>query len=373
MPAADWHAFLATNTGSAMLARCLSLSLLLSCITAPAASAVEWMVQADLHGERLEGKPLYMAADRTQLLLRDGQVREFPTTEARNVRKTSPKFRPYSAGELRNRLAAEFGREFEVTGTGHYLVVHPRGKRDLWAERFEDLYRSFRHYFAVRGIRLEEPEFPLVAVVWEDQAQFRAHALREGAQTNSNTLGYYSPKTNRVSLYDTTSGGADWTQNADTIIHEVTHQTAFNTGVHARFGNTPRWLAEGLATMFEPRGVWNSAQHRSRNDRINQGRLRDFQHYVEHGHREGDLAQMIESDRFFTADSSRGYALAWALSFYLVETQPRRYADYLAKTAARDGTQPYPSAARLKDFTDVFGTNLRLLEAQFLRYMSGWR
>lgn len=340
-------------------------------LDAASAVAVEWMMQADVDGNRLEGKPIYMSSDRTQLLLRDGQVREFPTAVARNVRQTAPRFRPYTAGEMRSRLAAEFGNEFEVSGTGHYLVVHPRGTRDLWAERFEDLYRSFRHYFAVRGFQLHEPEFPLVAIVWKDEAQFRAYALREGARITPNTLGYYSPTSNRVTLYDTAGGGRDWTQNADTIIHEVTHQSAFNTGIHTRFGTTPRWLAEGLATMFEPRGVWNSAQYRTPGDRINRGRLRDFQNYLEQGHQDGHVMQMIESDRFFDADGSRGYALAWALSFYLVETQPRRYAEYLAKTAARDGAQPYGSAARLKDFTDVFGPNLRLLEAQFLRYMAG--
>lgn len=349
---------------------CLFGATLLLLATSKAA-AVEWMMQADVEGQRLEGKPLAMSADRTQLLLRDGQVREFASSTARNVRQTSPRFRPYTAGELRSRLAAEFGNDFEVSGTGHYLVVHPRGTRDRWAERFEELYRSFRHYFSVRGFPLHDPEFPLVAIVWKNEAQFRDYALRDGARINANTLGYYSPTTNRVTLYDTSGSGRDWTQNADTIIHEVTHQTAFNTGIHARFGNTPRWLAEGLATMFESRGVWNSAQYRSQSDRLNPGRLRDFQEYLAHGYQPGDLMQLIESDRFFDADSSRGYALAWAVSFYLVETQPRRYADYLAKTAARDGQQPYPAAARLKDFTDIFGPNLRLLEAQFLRYMAG--
>ena len=41
---------------------------------------------------------------------------------------------------------------------------------------------------------------------------------------------------------------------SDTIIHEATHQTAYNVGVHARFADQPRWLVEGLAMMFEAEG-----------------------------------------------------------------------------------------------------------------------
>ena len=47
-------------------------------------------------------------------------------------------------------------------------------------------------------------------------------------------------------------------ENSATIIHEVTHQVAFNCGVHTRFNDVPRWVSEGLATMFEAKGVWNS-------------------------------------------------------------------------------------------------------------------
>ena len=80
-----------------------------------------------------------------------------------------------------------------------------------------------------------------------------------------NTLGHYDPASNRVFLFDVTSGtsGDDWSENADTIIHEATHQTAYNVGVHKRFTAAPRWLVEGLATMFEARGVWNAQYDRS--------------------------------------------------------------------------------------------------------------
>ena len=95
------------------------------------------------------------------------------------------------------------------------------------------------------------------------------------------TLGHYDPTTNRVFLFDATKdAGYDWSENADTIIHEATHQTAYNVGVHKRFIAAPRWVVEGLATMFEARGVWNAQYDRTQTDRINRGRLLDFRDYA---------------------------------------------------------------------------------------------
>ena len=34
---------------------------------------------------------------------------------------------------FRGQLLREFGQGYDVSGVGHYLVVHPAGKRDQWA------------------------------------------------------------------------------------------------------------------------------------------------------------------------------------------------------------------------------------------------
>ena len=183
---------------------------------------------------------------------------------------------------MRSRLAEEFGPGYEITGTGHYLVVHPRDQGDHWADRFEDLYHSFVHYFSVRGLHVSEPRFPLVAIVFHNQQEYQSYAARHVAPVGANVLGYYSPMTNRVCLFDSAGGRggrAASQQNIDTIIHEVTHQTAFNTGVHARFAGCPRWLAEGLAMLFEARGVHSSTQYPNQADRVNRGRLAEFRQF----------------------------------------------------------------------------------------------
>ena len=73
----------------------------------------------------------------------------------------------------------------------------------------------------------------------------------------------------------------------------------------------------------------------------------------------------------FSVNPSAAYAEAWAFTFYLVENEPRKYAQYLALTASRPPFSEYEAAQRIADFTSVFGSNWRMLEAQFLRFMKG--
>jgi hypothetical protein len=337
-----------------------------------AAAAPNILMRAEVRGQRLEGRPLAVSDGQVQFLARDGRLLTFRPGEAKNYEQIGPKFKPYSASELRARLEAEYGRSFDVTSTGHYVVVHPAGEKDQWAERFEELFRSFQHYFGVRGVRLEPPPFPLVAVVLPTQEDFIRQAAREGAPVGTSVLGYYSPLSNRIMLFDITRGrpnSKDWRYNAETIIHEATHQTAFNTGIHSRFGGSPKWVVEGLGTLFEAPGVSDSRHSALQAERINRDRLEQFKRYAAGRRRPGAAAELIASDRLFASDVDAAYAESWALTFFLVETEPRKYAQYLQKTSPRPPFEDYTRAERLADFTSVFGGDLRMLEARFLRFM----
>jgi Protein of unknown function (DUF1570) len=329
--------------------------------------------ELELHGKRIEGMPLAWSPQEIDLLERDGRLLSFSPHEAANYRQSSSSFQCYPASVLRSRLAQDLGKGFEVTSTGHYLVAHPAGDRVNWSQRFEDLYRSFAIYFSVRGFNIKNPEFPLIAVVYPNQQEFMRAAAAEGSGVTSDVLGFYSQISNRIMLYDHGGGNgnsADWQQNAATIIHEATHQTAFNTGIHRRFAVSPRWLVEGLGTMFEAPGVWDSRAHPGREDRINRGRFEQFRQHTLPRWKPGALQSLVGSDRIFDADAQAAYSEAWALSFFLIETQPRKYCDYLALTAKRPVFETYSSAQRLADFTSIFGGDFRMLEARFLRFMA---
>jgi hypothetical protein len=344
--------------------------LLLALLCPSSALAGEPMVRFLLGGQPVEGSQLHWDDQFGAVLSRDGRWYNVEPKKIEGLRQVSNSFRPYSSADLRGMLQQEFGNGFEVTGDGHYLVVYPKGQRDAWAPRFEQLYRSFQQYFTARGWRPAAPQFPLIAVVFATQGEFQAYASREGSKLSPGTLGYYSPVSNRILLYDVTKTTRhDWSLNAETIIHEAAHQTAFNTGVHNRFAQPSRWIVEGLGTMFEARGVWDSSKYKSQPDRINRYRFESFQRYAKTRRKAGALADIVSSDRIFNADPEAAYAEAWALTFFLSETDPRHYLDYLKKTATVPNFTQRRSPERLADFTSVFGTNLKLVEAKMLRFM----
>ncbi|MEX2175727.1 MAG: DUF1570 domain-containing protein [Pirellulaceae bacterium] len=349
-------------------------SLVLAFALAAPLAAQESLVRLKLDGKPLEGTPLAFNSRQVFLLARDGQLFEFPPAQAQDYSLVPSGFKSYSQAEIRGGLMREFGRGFEVSGVGHYLVVHPSGQKDQWAPRFEELYRSFVQYYAARGWQLTEPRFPLVAVVYPRQSDFQRQATKEGVPPASGFLGYYSTSTNRILLYDVTAGRSDvdWTVNAETIVHEAAHQSAFNTGVHSRFGVAPRWVVEGIGTMFEARGVWQSRRYPNRADRVNRGLLSSYRSQAATGRPGAEaIAEIVSSDRMFQTDPNGAYAQAWALSFYLCECEPRKYFQYLSKTAAIPAFSNYRSPQRLKDFTDVFGTDLTMLDARVQRFVAG--
>ncbi|MAR12462.1 MAG: hypothetical protein CL681_21150 [Blastopirellula sp.] len=345
------------------------LSLLSAALTADAAQP---NYQVTIDGRTLQGTPLQQSTSQLLLLARDGSYQQVQLNEAENLRRLPGTFRSYSQSEIRGRLLREFGRNFDVSGTGNYLVVHPRGKRDQWAPRFEKLYRSFQVYFGARGVQLKPLRFPLIAIVFPTRSDFLRYAQRQGVSTSRSTRGYYSHQSNRIILYDVTAGrpSAPWHENASTIIHETVHQVAFNTGLHSRSAAPPRWVSEGLAMMFEAPGVWDARKHPRLTDRINRQRMEVFEEYRS-TRPKGQLASLVTSDRVFHQNVLQAYSEAWALTFFLAETRPRQYTEYLLRTSQRKPFRAYSQQERLRDFTACFGDNLTLLEAHYLRFIDG--
>jgi hypothetical protein len=335
------------------------------------AQPVQGMVELVCQGRKIEGAPLSWDEQTIHLLGRDGCLWKVETAEVRSFKQTVNYFHAYSPSEIRAALLIELGGDYEVSGTSHYLVAHPAGQGDRWAERFEQLYRSFVSYLSLRGFRCAPPPYPLIGIVCQNQREFEQYAAKTGLSAPNGALGYYALESNRITLYDMGAAvnAANWRENASVVIHEAAHQTAFNTGVHSRYCPPPTWLAEGLATMFEAPGIYDAHRYPQLADRINRGRLNDFRSYVESRHKPELIQSIVASDRIFSVNSTAAYAEAWALTFYLIENEPRKYAQYLALTAGRPAFSDCDAAQRVADFTAVFGSNWRMMEAQFLRFM----
>jgi hypothetical protein len=121
--------------------------------------------------------------------------------------------------------------------------------------------------------------------------------------------------------------------------------------------------------MFEAPGVWSERYDHTQADRINRGRFDSFRKFLATRRQPGSLSLLLTSDEAFRTDPDGAYAEGWALSFYLCETQPRLYSAYLEKTAARAAFSKYTAAQRMADFQAIFGSDLKLFEAKYLRYM----
>lgn len=344
---------------------------------------LELTVQQETH----RGKLVAMDKTNAWVMGRDGQLRELNLKDIKAVQRVSPRFQALSAAEVRDALRREFGKDFEVAGSEHYLVCAPQGKARDYAQLFEEIYRSFHGYFSVRGFRMASPEFPLVAIVFPDHKSFDAYCQKDGFRAFRGLMGYYLRTSNRVALFDPgdpknavssapTAPPAFLEASiqaglADTMVHEATHQVAFNTGLHTRTGENPKWIVEGLATMFESPGIRGSSAQRGKPiQRINRERYLWFQNFVKSRRKPKSLADFVSSDRQFQTAALDAYAEAWALSFYLMETRPSKYAAYLKTVTNRDPMKAYPAADRLADFQAAFGKDLDMLEVDFLRFFA---
>lgn len=328
------------------------------------------VVRLLLNKKAVDGAVIFWEPEAASVIACDGRWHWFAPHEAEGIRKTQSTFRAFNPAEMRTKLLEEFGSGYDVSGAGRYLVVHPAGQRDVWAPRFDELNRDFVHYFTARGWRPDPPSFSLVAIVFGDKNQYLRYANSEGNRLDSSVIGYYSPRSNRVAMYDITTEhpNVDWQMNAETIIHETAHQLAFNGGLHNRYGETPKWASEGLACYFEARGVWNAGRHRQLKDRVNAYRKQSFEKLLA-TRPKGLMAEMVQSDRLFQTDPERAYAEAWGLTAFLVETRPRQYFEMLRRVAAAPNFQHYTGPTRLADFNAAFHENLSVLEAKYLQFM----
>jgi hypothetical protein len=317
------------------------------------------------------------AAQTLLLLTAAGELRQVRLDEGVHVSDSTRAFEPSRAGDMAAALRKEFGARFDVVRTTHYLVcsdTDPAFTREV-ADLAEELYAAFLSYFGARGIGISKPQFPLVFVVFDDESAFRTYTAETPGLQLTQISGYYSAETNRVAFFRASgrrSGDSRW-QNVTTVIHEATHQLAFNTGCHRRLADSPLWLVEGLAMYFEaPHGQggrweWNEAGS------MNQPRLTRFAAFRTGGRPADSLRSLIASDNRFRSDgaANNAYAESWALVYFLIHTRPAQFNAYLRTISAKPPLRQDSPEQRLDDFRLAFGRDLRLLDASFTRYVDG--
>lgn len=284
---------------------------------------------------------------------------------------------------------------FRVHNTAHYVICYNTSKAYAqWCGAlYERLYRAFYTFWKGRGIKLEETA-PLVAVVFRDKAAYRNYSQPELGDATDSIIGYYSLKSNRIVSYDLTGierlrapGDRTGTmahisqmlqrpaaeRTVATIIHEATHQLAFNSGLQRRFADNPLWLSEGLAIYFESPDL-KSRKGWRRIGAVNQFRLRQMRQYLSR-RPEGSLTSLLVDDTRFRdpRQADTAYAESWSLCYHLIRTRPKEFREYLERIGQKPPLGESDPETRLREFETTFRESVSSLDEEFVDAIQQWR
>lgn len=322
----------------------------------------------------------------------DGRLEVIPRSDILRMEVVQEPFCPMNADELGEQLSAEAGEGFKILKSRHFLFVYNTSDAyAAWCSKlFETLYLGFDKYQARRELHLSEPEFVMPVIIFPNREVFTNYAKRDMLSAEG-IVAYYNRTTNRVVLYDLSEEETGEEQrkrrrlssqqiaeflarpnaelNVSTIVHEATHQIAFNREMFPRTGPYPLWLVEGLSMAFETPSKETTTGWSRRYSAVhpNLGRHRQLMDYFQRT-REDPIRDIIRANQF-EGNLLDSYALAWGLFHYLNMKEPKKLSAYIQLVAKKYPYQKYTSEERLADFETVFGNDWERFYKEFVRYM----
>ncbi|RCS42180.1 DUF1570 domain-containing protein [Bremerella cremea] len=322
----------------------------------------------------------------------DGKMWPIQQQEITSRQKTTASFKLQTKQELIDSVLAEMPPGSQIYETAHYLVAYntSRSYAQWVGSMLERLHRGFTSYWSQRGVKIHEPNQPLVALVFDNQNSFANYAQAELGDAAKSVIGFYSMHTNYVVMFDLTGGAGNSRRNLGTrdiqrlmsrpdfqwslatVVHEATHQLAFNSGVQQRFADVPLWFSEGLAIFFETPDVSSSRGWRGIGQ-ISKPRLGQFQKAAQSG--QPFLPDLLSNDDSLrkAATSLDRYAQAWAVTYFLQKRMANEYDAYLTELSQIAPLDDPPEGARIKMFQKHFGADLIQLENEIREMMSSLR
>jgi hypothetical protein len=294
-----------------------------------------------------------------------------------------------SPRDLGRRIIAELPSGFDQVATKHYLLCFDtsRAYAQWCGALFERLHDAFQNFWEQAGFDVEEPGRPLVVVIFSDRERYESFAARDLGAAADRVVGYYNLMSNRVTTFDLTgsdtlAGGTRRTAGkagleilarpeasglVATLVHEATHQMAFNCGMHRRLAAVPLWVSEGVATYFETPDLGSGRGWRGVGG-VNRPRLEKFLA----AQKPGMLEPMVLGDEpFRRADEALdAYARAWALTYFLLQTKRESFIDYLRTLSRKEPLVEDSPETRRQDFIDAFGGPPAAFEEPLAKFMA---
>ena len=315
------------------------------------------------------GEILVEAADGGLMLQGDdGRIWSIQPHQIVDRKSSDAELVPISADEMVKRMLEELPAGFQVYRTNDYVIFH--NTTDAYVREvgtlFQQLHRGFFTYWKNQRWELPKPRFPLVALVLSGRGDFLRHAEPEIGDTAKNVIGYYHLSSNRMTTYNVVP---NLERTVATIIHEATHQLAYNCGLQRRFADNPMWVSEGLATFFESPDMRNPRKWRSIG-RVNQFNLARWRNYVGRRPQES-LATLLADDNRLRQSSTAAdaYAESWALTYFLIKTRRQEYVEYLRKLSEGRPLVERTRRQRIEMFEETFGTSVVDIDRALVNYM----
>jgi hypothetical protein len=327
-------------------------------------------VVARLHGQ-YDGK--------TVLLQPDGQL-GFPNM----LVPTDEPFAPVTADELRQRLEQDPFKGYAVLTTPHYIIFYQ--SRLAFAQDsgklLEELYRGLIEFCHRNKLSVHESEFPLVAVIFATEKDFRAHK-----QVDPEVQAYYEVFTNRIFFYEESERDRNEPRlvalrKPQTVAHEGAHQILANIGVQPRLSAWPLWLVEGFAEycatpMRGKKGLtWDRlgsvnplhmATLRELDDPVSNELLADDEQprAPRHATRLLDSESLLLKTRLTPTD----YAQSWALTHYLTQMRAPEFGAFLKSMSQMRPLEPRTPEQNLAEFRKFVGDDPAKLDKKVEDYI----
>lgn len=322
----------------------------------------------------------------------DGRQWAIQPEEIENSRAGSGPLVPLTSEQIEAELLQELPAGFKVLRTDHYVLMYNTTKAYCqWTGNLlERLYKAHFAFWKKRGVELQEPRFPLVAIIFDTKESYKQYAGKELGEGAESIIGYYHLQSNRITMFDLTGiegilpsdakvakniligeilrqPGAERT--VATIVHEAFHQLAYNSGLQVRLADNPFWVSEGLAVYFESPDH-SSSTGWSTIGKVNQYNLREFSNYLRQRPADSLVTLLSDDSRFRNpATATATYAEAWALNYYLFRRRSKEYAKYLTFLATKKPLGQSDPKQRIEEFKQFFGDDLQKFDQQFINYM----
>lgn len=369
----------------------LGLPLAAAGLAVSAGAAWERVQVVAAAGERwVEARVVVEALDGGVLLEHpDQRLEVVPAAEIRGRHALAAPPGLPSARELGDDVLRTLPAGFDQLATRHYIVCFDtsRAYAQWCAALFERLHDAFVNFWSRAGFDLAKPEQPLVVVIFADRQRYEAYAAGDLGAATDRVVGYYSLLSNRVTTFDLTGSeqlaaragrtagraGLEILSSRQasglvaTLVHEATHQMAFNCGLHRRLAAVPLWVSEGVAIHFEAPDLASERGWRGVGG-MNQPRRERFLSSC----RPGWLDALVRGDEAFrNADEALdAYAGAWAATTFLVQTRKAAFVDYLRTLSRKEPLADEDEGQRTADFVAAFGAEPSTFEEPIAKFVA---